>query len=274
MELSVRLNVNMPKTERELAFMRDLDMNESWTKRFTDLIDKHVKFKEAKNILYINAGTGDHCIAIREKVDDKIAMFATCENDELLKIARDKSAAVRSDVDFSQIEFEDDSFDSVVADASFTRPTAVEGLLFEAVRVTSPGGRIAVVLPSAGSFGEIFSLLWEVFFNEDIGGQGNIAETMVSDIPSLSHLEEKAEAAGLVEVKTETVTEAFDFENGSAFIKAPLVSDFLMPVWLETLSEDDKERVAVQLAQLIDAEDADLSFRFSVKVTLLTGRKA
>jgi ubiquinone/menaquinone biosynthesis C-methylase UbiE len=274
MGLSVRLNINMPKTERELAFMRDLDINESWTKRFTDLIDKHVGFKEAKNILYINAGTGDHCIAIREKTGDKTAMFATCENDELLKIARDKSAAVRSDVDFSQIEFEDDSFDAVVADASFTRPTAVIGLLFDAVRVTRPGGRTAVVLPSAGSFGEIFSLLWEVFFNEDIGGQGNIAETMISDIPSLSHLEEKAEAAGLVEVKTETVNEAFDFENGSEFIKAPLVSDFLMPVWLETLAEDEKERVAAQLAQLIDAEDAGLSFRFSVKVTLLTGRKA
>src|SRR5690349_16170400 len=110
----------MAKTERELAFMRDLSINETWTKRFTDLIDKHVDLKDAKNVLYVNAGTGDHCIAIAEKTDDSTAVFATCENDELLKIATDKGAAVKSDVDFSMIEFEDDSFDSVITDASFT----------------------------------------------------------------------------------------------------------------------------------------------------------
>jgi ubiquinone/menaquinone biosynthesis C-methylase UbiE len=74
----------MAKTERELAFVRDLDINETWTKRFTDLLDKHASFKNAAKILYINAGTGDHCIAVREKVNEKTEMFATCENDELL----------------------------------------------------------------------------------------------------------------------------------------------------------------------------------------------
>ena len=106
----------MAKTERELAFVRDFDINESWTRRFADLIDKHVGFKDAENILYINAGTGDHCIAIREKTDDKIAMFATCENDELLRIARDKSVAVRADIEFPDDDPDDNSFDAVVVD--------------------------------------------------------------------------------------------------------------------------------------------------------------
>ena len=274
MECSVRLNINMPKTERELAFIRDLDINESWTRRFTDLIDKHVGFKDAENILYINAGTGDHCIAIREKLDDKTAMFATCENDELLKIARDKGAAVRSDIDFSQIEFEDDSFDAVVADASFTRAEAVEDLLADAARVTRSGGKTALVLPAAGSFGEVFSLLWEIFFSEDMGGQGQAAEALIAGIPTLSRIEEMAENAGLIEVKTESATEVFEYGNGNEFINAPLVADYLMPVWLESLTEDEKERVNTKLAQMIDEEDADLSFRFTVKVTLLAGRKA
>src|SRR6478672_6380856 len=104
----------MAKTERELAFIRDLAINESWTKRFTDAIDKHIDLKDAKNILYINAGTGDHCIAISDKAGDRAAIFATCENDELLKIAKDKSAAVKSDVDFSMTEFDDASFDAVI----------------------------------------------------------------------------------------------------------------------------------------------------------------
>ena len=47
-----------------------------------------------------------------------------------------------------------------------------------------------------------------------------------------------------------------------------------MPVWLEMLDEEEKERAVKQLAKLIDAEDGPLSFRFSVKATLLTGEKA
>ena len=264
----------MAKTERELAFLRDFEITENWTRRFTELLDKHVTFKEAKRILYINAGTGDHCIAIREKVDESTEMFATCENEELLSIARDKGAAIKANVDFSHEDFDDDSFDAVIADASFTRPQALEELISEAVRVTRPGGEVAVVLPSGGSFGEVFSLIWEVLFNEDLGEHGHAAEAMISEIPSVSKAEEMAQRAGLKDVKTESTSEVFEYENGAEFVRAPLVADFLLPVWLETLSEEEKERVSGKLAQLIDDEDGSLSFRFSVKATLVTGKKA
>ena len=241
--------------------------------RFTDLIDKHVGFKDAGTILYINAGTGDHCIAIREKVDDKTTMFATCENPELLNIARDKGVATRSAIEFADGDFDDDSFDAVVADASFTRPESIADLIAEAVRVARPGGEVGIVLPSAGSFGEIFSLLWEVLFNEDLGEHGHAAEAMISQIPSVSKIEEIAENAGLKDIKTESTTEIFEFENGAEFVGSALVSDFLLPVWLETLSDDDRFRVTEKLVQLIDDEDGSLSFRFSVKATLLIGKK-
>lgn len=263
----------MAKTERELAFVRDLDINESWTRRFTDLIDKHIGFKDAENILYINAGTGDHCIAIREKVGDKIKMFATCENDDLLSIARDKGAATKAAIEFSEGDFDDDSFDAVVADASLTRPEGIAEFVAEAIRVAKPGGEVGVVLPSAGSFGEIFSLLWEVLFNEDLGEHGQAAEAMISLIPTVSKIEEIAENAGLKDIKTESTREVFEYANGAEFVGSPLVADFLLPVWLETLSDDDRFRVTEKLVQLIDDEDGELSFRFSVKVTLLTGKK-
>lgn len=263
----------MPKTERELAFLRDLVINDVWTKRFTDILDKHIGLKDAENVLYINAGTGDHCIAIREKADDKTAVFATCENDELLKIAKDKGAAVKSDVDFSRIEFEDESFDAVIADASFTRPAKLEELVRDAARIARSGAKVAIVIPTAGSFGEVFSLLWEVLFNEDLGQHGAVAEQMVAEIPTVSRVEEIARDAGLVNVKTESVKEVFEYENGAEFVASPLVADFLLPVWLEMLSDEESERVTGALANLIDAEDGTLSFRFTVKVVLLSGEK-
>ncbi|PYS98479.1 MAG: hypothetical protein DMF63_15730 [Acidobacteria bacterium] len=263
----------MAKTERELAFIRDLAINESWTKRFTDLIDKHVDLKDVENVLYINAGTGDHCIAVSEKADDRIAIFATCENDELLKIAKDKGAAVKSDIDFSKLEFEDNSFEAVIADASFTPSAEVDKLIRNVSRLARSGGRVAVILPSAGSFGEIFSLLWEVLFNEDLAEHGAAVEALISQSPTLSRIEEIAGDAGLANIKTESAKELFEYENGAEFVASPLVADFLLPAWLETLSDEEKERVAEKLAQLIDAEDGSLSFRFTVKVTLLVGKK-
>ena len=261
------------KTQKERAFIRDLYINDEWTKRFTDLVDKHVGLSDAENLLYVNAGTGNHCFEIREKLDNKTAIFATCEDADSLTIARDKAAAIRADIDFSSIRFEDDAFDVVLADASFVKPAAVEDLVEETTRVTRPGGKTAFFLPSAGSFGEVFSLLWEVLYLENLGEHGHVAETMISEIPTVSRVEELASASGLEKVEAHTANEVFEYGNGAEFLAAPLVSDFLLPQWLKSLSNTESERVSAKLAELIDAEEAGLSFRFSVKATLVTGEK-
>ena len=133
----------MAKTPKELAFIRDLYIEADWTRRFTDLIDKHFDLSDSEDVLYINAGTGQHAFSLREKVDEKVTIFATCEDEDSLQIARDKAAAIRSDVDFSMIRFEDDAFDSVIADASLTPPSKYRELVEEAVRVakTAPNRR-------------------------------------------------------------------------------------------------------------------------------------
>ena len=263
----------MAKTQKELAFLRDLYIDDDWTKRFTDLVDKYVEFSNEENILYINAGTGNHAFALREKVKDETVVFATCEDEDVLAIARDKAIAVKADIDFSMMRFEDDAFDAVLADASFVRPEILSELVEDSVRVTRPGGKTAVMLVAAGSFGEIFSLLWEVLFDEDLGEHGAAAEKMITNLPTVSEVEQIAERAGLENIQTHSANEVFEYENGAAFVASPLVSDFLLPAWLETLNENEKEQVTEKLARLIDAEDGTLSFRFSVKATLVTGEK-
>ena len=263
----------MAKTRKERAFLRDLYINEEWTRRFTDLVDKHVGLKDAKNLLYINAGTGNHAFALHEKIGKKTTIFAVSDDEHLLTISRDKAAAVRSDVDFSMIRFDDEAFDIVLADASFVKPPDVERFVEEAVRVAGTDGRVAFFLPSAGSFGEIFSLLWEILFNEELGQQGAEIEAMVAEIPTVSWLEEIAANVGLVNIEAHHATEVFEFENGGAFVDSSLVADFLLPEWLKTLSEKEKGQAFKKLAKLIDAEDGSLTFRFSVKATLITGEK-
>ena len=254
--------------------MRDLYIQDDWTKRFTDLVDKHIDLRDSENMLYINAGTGGHALAIGERFGEKTDIFATCEDEDTLTIARDKAAAVRSEVDFSDVRFEDDAFDAVLADATLVRPAEIEHFVENVVGTARTGADVALFLPSAGSYGEIFTLLWEVLFNDDLGEHGAVVENLIAELPTISRLEEWAAAAGLVNINTETACEVFEYDNGAAFIASPLVADFLLPAWLETLDDNEKERVHEELAQLIDAEDGTMSFRFSVKATLLTGEKA
>lgn len=263
----------MAKTQKERAYLRDLYLGTEWTGRFTELVDKNFAFDDANKILYLNAGTGDHCFAIRERADKETVIFAVCDDEHLLSIARDKSAAIKADVDFSIGRFDDDVFDVVLADASLTAPKQIEDLVAEAVRVARVGGRVGFFLPSAGSFGEVFSLLWEVLFYEDMGEHGRAAEEMITAMPTVTRVEEIAAAAGLVDIQTHAAREVFEYENGPEFINSPLVSAFLLPVWLGSLGDDDKEKAMGKLSELIDAEDGDMSFRFSVKATLVTGKK-
>lgn len=264
----------MAKTQKELAFLRDLYIQDEWTRRFTDLVDKHMDLRDSENMLYINAGTGAHAMAIDERFGEKTDIFASCENEDILTIARDKAAAVSSGVDFSTLRFEDDAFDAVLADATFVRPRDIEHFIENTVRVARTGGDVALFLPTASSYGEVFSLMWEVLFNEDLAEHGAAVEKLIAELPTVSHIEEIAKRVGIVNINTQTAVEVFEYENGADFIASPLVEDFLMPIWLEMLDEDERERAVKQLAGLIDAEDADLTFRFSVKATLLTGEKA
>src|SRR5438445_6352242 len=203
----------MEKTQKELAFLRDLYIQDEWTKRFTDLVDKHMDIRDSENMLYINAGTGGHALAINERFGEKTDIFATCEDEDILTIARDKAAATRSDVDFSTIRFEDDAFDAVLADASFVRPADVESFIEDAVRVARTGGDVAVFLPTAASYGEVFSPLWEVLFKEDLAEHGAAVEKLIADLPTVSQIEEMGELAGLVNINTQTATELFEYEN-------------------------------------------------------------
>ncbi|MBP6002557.1 MAG: class I SAM-dependent methyltransferase [Pyrinomonadaceae bacterium] len=263
----------MSKTQKELAFLRDLYIQEEWTKRFTDLVDKHMDLRDSENMLYLNAGTGFHAMAVEERFGEKTDIFATCENDDILNIARDKAAAISSKVDFSTLRFEDDAFDAVLADASFVPPAEIEEFIENTARVAKTGGDVAIFLPSAGSFGEIFSLLWEVLITEDLPDYGTEIEKLIAGLPPVWRAEEYAERAGLVNINTQIATEMFAYENSEEFVTSPLIADFLLPIWLESLDENEKERVTKQLAHLIDSEEGSLPFVFSVKATLLAGEK-
>lgn len=260
----------MSKTAKELAFLRDLYVETDWTERFTNLFDDNFKFSDEEKILYVNAGAGNHALAVREKLDDEIEIFGVSETQELLNIARAKADAIQANVDFS-IVYPADNFDAVLADATFVKSSELNNFLSQIAG--SSNKQVAFFLPTAGSYGEVFSLLWETLLNLDLLDKSAEVERLIIDIPTISSIEETAKNLDLTKIETITKTELFEFDNGDAFVNSPLVADYLMPVWLAFLDEQEKERVVKKLAETIDEDCLDMSFSFSVKATLLVGER-
>lgn len=260
----------MSKTEKELAFLQDLYIATDWTERFTDLLGKDFNTEEFENILYINAGTGNYALDLEEKVEENTELIAVPENEELLKIAQAKADVIKSDIVFTALR-PVRKFDAVIADASLVKPSELKDFVQKSA--DSSRWQIALLMPTAGSFGDVFSFLWQVFLDLDQPDKGAEIETLINEIPTVSKAKEMISDMGFKKVDSKMKNEDFEFENGTEFIESPLVKDFLFENWLGFLSEVEKEQVAEKLANTIDAECEGLTFRFSVKATLVTGAK-
>ena len=266
----LRLNTPMSKTKKELAFLQDLYISTDWTIRFTDLLGKDFDSGEFENILYINAGTGNHALVLEEKLDEDTNLIAVCQNEELLRIAQAKADVVKSDIRFTG-DLPDGKFDAVIADASLVKPSDLKDFMSEAAGLSR--WQIAFLLPTAGSFGEIFSYLWQVLLELGRLDKSAEIENLLSELPTSSQVEEMTRDLGFTKVKATTKNEIFEFENGAEFVASPLVADFLFENWLGFLSETEKLQVAERLARTIDDECEGLTFRFAVKTTLVAGAK-
>ena len=267
------------KTDKELAFLQDLFIAPDWGERFAELIDEHVKLPTEGKVLYIAAGTGGHALAIQERAGSKVDLLCIDENPECLELARAKATATEDQVDFNKAELEnlnlrDNQFDLVIANASLVSPRRIRKMFSEMTRVASPGATIALTLPTFSSFGEFFSIYWEALHNNGLLDHESDVEQLITQLPTVSDVEQLADDEGLKDVETWTRIEEFDFESGEQFLSSPLVSEFLMYEWLALVPNDQKAGLIAEISRLINEERHEAEFALSVKATLVVGQKA
>ncbi|REJ75682.1 MAG: hypothetical protein DWQ47_09450 [Acidobacteria bacterium] len=260
----------MTKTEKELAFLRGIYVEPEYTAKFTELFNENVVVDGVSTITYVNAGAGGHAIEIGDKLGEGVDVFPVCEDAELREIAQQKSESVKSGVDFST-EAPLARSEMAIADASLITPRLVDDFLESAAKCSS--GRFAFFLPTAGSFGEVFSILWEVLLDEGLENKGEAVENLITEIKTVSQAEEAALALGLTKVQSISKPEMLEFENGESFVDSPLVRYFFLPEWLSFLDDEETERVLKGLAEKIDDDRNEITFRTSVKATVIWGEK-
>ncbi|MBA3242210.1 MAG: class I SAM-dependent methyltransferase [Acidobacteria bacterium] len=268
------------KTEKELAFLYDLYVATDWGLRFAELIDEHVKVPARGRALYVASGTGGHALALRERGGPELTLVGVDESEERVELARAKAVAVKDDnTEFGHalleaLSFEDEQFDLVVGDASLVGAERLPEMLAEMVRVAAPGARVALVVATAASFGEFFSVYWEALVNAGFLEDAGAVESFIKDLPTISDAEALAAREALEAVASWTRAEEFDYASGGEFVNAPLFRNFLGDRWLDALP-DEAARAAVlaEVERIIDEERNEAEFSLSVKASIVVGRK-
>jgi ubiquinone/menaquinone biosynthesis C-methylase UbiE len=275
-------NMSENKTDKELAFLHDLYVATDWGERFAGLMDEHVQVPKAGHALYVAAGTGGHALAIKERAGQDVTLIGVDESETRLALARAKAAATKLDTvtefraaQLEALAFEDEQFDLVLGDASLVAVERLPEVLAEMVRVAAPGATVALMLPTASSFGEFYSIYWEALMNAEMLDHSPVVEQLIGERPTVAEVETLAAREGLDLVQTWTNIEEFNYESGEEFLDAPLVRDFLLPNWLEPFGDDDEERARVvsEVKRIIDEERNDAAFALTVKATLVVGQK-
>lgn len=267
------------KTDKELAFLHDLFVATDWGERFAELVDEHVELPKKGCVLYLGAGTGGHAIALHERAGEKISLVCIDENEESLELARAKATVLKEPAEFRRsdlttLDYPDNKFDSVIGNVSLVSPQRVPKILQEMVRVAAPNALVALTLPTASSFGEFFSIYWEALHNTGLIDHESDVEHLITELPTTSKVEKVAEKAGLEGISSWCQIEEFDYDSGDAFLNSPLIADFLMHGWLESLDERDRTKVSAEIARIINEERHEGEFPLTVKATLVVGRKA
>jgi len=273
------VTTNNRKSDKEIAFLQDLFIAPDWGERFAELIDEHVKLPKEGKALYVQAGTGGHAMALQERAGDKLELLCVDENPECLELARAKATATNEQTGFDiaqldSLELRDNQFDLVIGNASLVSRQRVRKMFSEMVRVAGPSATIALALPTASSFGEFFSIYWEALHNNGLLDHESDVEQLITELPTVSDIEQLAEDEGLTDVESWTRIEEFDFDSGEQFLSSPLVADFLMHDWLALVPEDKRATLFSEISRLINEERHEAEFALSVKATLIVGQKA
>jgi ubiquinone/menaquinone biosynthesis C-methylase UbiE len=267
------------KSDKELAFLQDLFIAPDWGERFAELIDEHVKLPAEGEALYVAAGTGGHAMALYERAGQKLELLCVDENPECMELARAKATATNERITFDTAQFDhlnlkDNRFDLVIGNASLVSRQRVRKMFSEIVRVAAPGATIALTLPTYSSFGEFFSIYWEALHNNGLIDHESDVEQLITELPTVSDIEQLAEDEGLTDVASWTRIEEFDFESGEQFLSSPLVAEFLIHDWLALVPEDKRAGLFSEISRLINEERHEAEFALSVKATLVVGQKA
>lgn len=268
------------RSTKELAYRYDLYVVPYWREAFDQFILERVAIPQTGNILAVNCGTGGLAIELAMKLSDRGDVIATDQAIERLRLARAKASMKRMnnihflEKDPTHLGMEEYAFELVIGDATLIAPEHVEPMLAEMVRLTEEDGTVALTVLAQGSFGEVFSLLWEALYLCELTDLVPHVEALIREYPTADQLQQMMKRQGIHRVRWFIERRELDFASGEEVFQSPLIEDYFLDRWLAFLpTEATRRRVIKKMIQIINREHRSSYFEVSVKAALLMGKK-
>ena len=268
--------------EDKLAKIYDAEILPIWSRRFGRLLLRDLALPPKAMVLDVGCGTGYPALEILRRMDAEGRIIAIDASSPMLDEARVKAGRLsgkriffRSEAATPKLSFADDVYDLVVCNAGLDEIEDPEGAICDFVRVTKPGGRVAVTMPLAGTFDEFYDLFREVLHKLDRGDALDRLEEYLASKPPLEQLEAWLEDAGLVDLKTEYDSFSLLFKSSREFFFAPLIEYGPLSDWKAIAGKGQQmQDVFWHLKAAIDTYFAGRPFAVTVEAGCVRGRKA
>ena len=268
--------------EDKLAKIYDAEILPIWSRRFGRLLLRDLALPPKAMVLDVGCGTGYPALEILRRMDAEGRIIAIDASSPMLDEARVKAGRLsgkriffRSEAATPKLSFADDVYDLVVCNAGLDEIEDPEGAIRDFVRVTKPGGRVAVTMPLAGTFDEFYDLFREVLHKLDRGDALDRLEEYLASKPPLEQLEAWLEDAGLVDLKTEYDSFSLLFKSSREFFFAPLIEYGPLSDWKAIAGKGQQmQDVFWHLKAAIDTYFAGRPFAVTVEAGCVRGRKA
>jgi ubiquinone/menaquinone biosynthesis C-methylase UbiE len=269
----------MNESAREMAYRYDLFVATDWTERLDELVAKHVAVPAKGRLLEINCGTGARVLDIAGTLTEG-EVVGVDPDPERIAIAIAKAEIAKAERysfrvgNAADLDFDEGTFDVVVADASLEPPARLAPIAAEAARVARGGASVAVKVALRGSFDEFYSIYWEVL--NDLGLVESVwssLEALIGARPTLDEALGAVRDAGLTDIRPHQRKEEWRFESGAAFLESPIVADLFLDDWLAIVPASRLEEVRAALARTIDRERGGYYFDVSAKTLVAIGQK-
>ena len=213
------------KSDKELAFLQDLFIAPDWGERFAELIDEHIKLPKEGEALYVAAGTGGHAMALHERAGEKsncsvLTKIPSASNWPERKQPQPTNRSVSTPLSSIISTY----LTTVSISLSATLHSYRANVCVRCSRRWCASRRRVPLLPSRlptfSSFGEFFSIYWEALHNNGLIDHESDVEQLITELPTVSDIEQLAEDEGLKDVQSWTRIEEFDFESGEQFLSS------------------------------------------------------
>lgn len=268
------------RSEKELAYRYDLYIVPYWRDAFDQMVIEHVKLPQQGNVLIVNCGTGGLALEVASLLGARGDVIATDPYPERLHLARAKAEVKKlTNVFFydrqpTQLGMEDELFSLVVGDAALMPTEQIEPMLGQMVRLTDSNATVALLMLTHGSFGEIFSLLWEALYHCRLDHYTASLEALLNEHPTTTQARQMMMQNGLTHVHHFTERRELDFASAQELFESPLVEDYFLDHWLHFLPDKATRRDVIgAMTEIIDRERGQAYVEMSVKASLLIGQR-